>query len=173
MFDATETAAKTNYSAVKKIPEYLKFAHDNGLSDCGAVIVTDDPKTFFIFRAQLNESKLAFSTKVLAAEAVDALLSAHPEAPNWAPAQRSNSNFDVHIVDRDASQIAVSFQHLMACAGCDGTPAHNALQQASLYVLRLSNVPSGYLDLTKQSAGNEDGKYHLRGNAWTPIKLNL
>ncbi|WP_177932260.1 hypothetical protein [Klebsiella grimontii] len=173
LFDATDASAKTNYSAVKKIPEYLKFAHESGLSDCGSVIVTDDPKTFFIFRAQLNESKFAFSTKVLAAEAADALLSAHPEASNWAPAQRSNSNFNVHIVDRDASQIAVSFQHLMACTGCDGTPAHNALLQASLYVLRLSNVPAGYLDLTSQSAGNEDEKYNNRRNAWTPIKLDL
>ncbi|MFP3449932.1 hypothetical protein, partial [Pseudomonas sp. SIMBA_067] len=65
LFDATDAAAKTNYSAVKRIPEYLLFARENGLSDSGAVIVTDDPKTFFILRTQLYESKLQYSTQVL------------------------------------------------------------------------------------------------------------
>lgn len=173
LFDATDSAAKTNYSAVKRIPEYLFLARENGLSDSGAVIVTDDPKTFFIFRTQLYESKLEFASKVMAVEAEDVLLSAHPEAETWTPNQRSNSNFSVGIVDRDASQLALKFQELMAVAGNEDTPAHNALLQAFLYILRLSNMPAGYTDLTSASVDAEEGDYAHTRNAWTPVKLAL
>ncbi|MCC5827051.1 hypothetical protein [Alkalimonas sp.] len=174
LFDATDAAAKTNYSAVKRIPDYLLFARENGLSDSGAVIVTDDPATFFNFRKQLYESKLDFTTKVRVAEADDVLFSAYPVASNWTPAQRSNSNFSVKIVDRDASQLALKFQSLMASAGDEDTPAHKALLQAFLYVLRLSNMPAGYTDLTSSgSDAEDDDNYNHTRNAWTPIKLAL
>lgn len=175
LFDATDAAAQINYSAVKRIPEFLLLARENGLSDSGAVIVTDDPKTFFIFRTQLYESKLTFATKVMAAEAEagDVLLSPHPVAPDWTPTQRSNSNFSISIVDRDASQLALTFQRLAAHVGSEETPAHHALLQASLYVLRLSNMPAGYTDLTSASADAEEGDYSSSRNAWTPVKLAL
>lgn len=173
LFDATEAAAKKSHSAVKRIPEYLCLARENGLSNCGAVIVTDDPKTFFIFRKQLSEFKLAFETKVLAVEADNNLFSAHPMDPNWTPVQRSNLNFSVSIVDRDASQLALTFQKLMVSAASEETPVHHALQQAFLYVLRLSNMPAGYTDLTSSSADAEEGDYNSCRDAWTPVKLAL
>lgn len=173
LFDATDAAAKTNYSAVKRIPEYLLFARENGLSDSGAVIVTDDPKTFFILRTQLYESKLQYSTQVLVAEADDVLLSAHPVALDWAPTVRSNSSFCISIVDRDASQLALTFQRLMDFAGGEEALAHRALLQACLYVLRLSNMPAGYTDLTAVSADAKEGDYSSSRNAWTPVKLAL
>ncbi|MFP3670498.1 hypothetical protein SB717_36025, partial [Priestia sp. SIMBA_032] len=89
---ATQAATRTNYSAVKRIPDFLHFARANGFADTGAVIVTDDPKTFFVLRAHFSESKLTVATKVWAAEADDALMSALPVPPNWQPTQRSNSN---------------------------------------------------------------------------------
>ncbi|MCB2256674.1 hypothetical protein KTQ74_32655 [Pseudomonas chlororaphis] len=173
LLDATDAATHTNYSAVKRIPDFLLFARENGFSDTGAVIVTDDPKTFFILRAQLYESKLTFVTKVLAAEADEVLLSACPVAPDWQPAQRSNSNFSISIVDRDASQLALAFQRLTAFAGSDETPAHHALLQACMYVLRLSNMPAGYTDLTAASAEAGEDDYGSYRNAWTPVKLAL
>src|SRR6218665_3777975 len=96
---------RTNYVAAKRIPDFLAFAQENGFSDTGAGIVTDDPKTFFIMRAQLRDSKAAFTTKVWAAEAEEVLLSAHPVAGDWYPAQRSNPNFSVSIVDPDPSHL--------------------------------------------------------------------
>ncbi len=68
LIDATGGATRTNPTAVRKIPEFLVFAKENGLTDAGAVIVTDDPKTFFILRAKLGDAKLLFSTKAWAAE---------------------------------------------------------------------------------------------------------
>ncbi len=173
LLDATDAAMRTNYAAIKRIPDFLAFARENGFSDTGAVIVTDDPKTFFILRKQLRDSKLAFTMKVLAAEAEEVLLSAHPVAANWQPTQRSNSNFSVSIVDRDASQLALAFQRRAATVGNEENPAHQALLEACMYILRLSNMPAGYTDLTAASAEAGQGDFGSQQNAWTPVKLKL
>jgi len=173
LLDATQAATHTNYSAVKRIPDFLLFSRTNGFADTGAVIVTDDPKTFFVLRSQLHESKLTFSTKLWAAEADDVLMSAHPVVPDWRPAQRSNSNFNVSIVDRDASQLALAFQRLTASAGSYETPGHQALLRACIYILRLSNMPAGYTDLTAASSEAGDSDYVSQQNAWTPVKLAI
>lgn len=143
LLDATDAASRTSYAAVKRIPHFLSFARENGFSDAGAVIVTDDPKAFFHLQGQLRNSKVPFSTKVWAAEAEDVLLSAHPVAEDWYPTQRSNSNFSVNIVDRDASQLALKFQRLASSAGNEESPAVQALLQACMYVLRLSKHACG------------------------------
>jgi hypothetical protein len=173
LLDATDAARRTNYAAVKRIPDFLSFAQENGFSDTGALILTDDPKTFFIFRAQLRDAAGTFKTKVWAAESEEVLLSAHPVAVDWRPAQRSNSNFNVSIVDRDASQLALAFQRLTSGAGNDEGPADQALLEACMYVLRLSNMPAGYSDLTATSTEAGEGDYGSRQNAWTPVKLKL
>lgn len=173
LLDATDAARRTNYAAVKRIHDFLSFARENGISDTGAVIVTDDPKTFFILRAQLRDSVNTLSTRVWAAESEDVLLSAHPVAADWQPAQRSNSNFSVSIVDRDASQLALAFQRLTSAVGNEDSPAYQALLEACKYVLRLSNMPSGYADLTAASAESGEGDYGSQQNAWTPVKLKL
>ncbi len=173
LLDATHSTSQTNYSAVKRLPEFLQHARENGFAEAGAVIVTDDPKTYFILRAQLAEAKLTFSTKVWAAEAEDVLLSASPVAADWKPVVRSNANFSVSIVDRDASQAALAFQRLTASAGGEETPAHQALLQACMYILRLSNMPAGYTDLTAASSEAGGADYGSLQNAWTPVKLSL
>jgi hypothetical protein len=134
--------------------------------------VTDDPKTFFVLRARLHDSKAAFTAKVWTAEAEEVLLSAHPVATDWHPAQRSNSNFSVSIVDRDASQVALAFQRLTVAAGSEERPAYQALLEACMYILRLSNMPAGYTDLTAESAEAGEG-YNSQQNAWTPVRLKL
>ncbi len=173
LLDATQAAAHTNYSAVKRIPEFLVFAREHGLADTGSVIVTDDPKVFFILRKQLHDRHLTFSTKVWAAEADDGLLLANPVPLDWQPVQRSNSNFSVTIVDRDASQLALEFQRLTTSGGNQESPTYQALLQACMYILRLSNMPAGYTDLTAASAEAGEGDYNSQQNAWTPVKLAL
>lgn len=172
LLDATSSAMRTNYTAVNHAPSFLAFAKEHGLKDSGSVIVTDDPKMFFILRSQLHEARIPFETKVWAAEAEEVLLSPHPLEEDWQPTQRSNSNFSVNIVDRDAAELALSFQRLTATAGGEDTPAHQTLLEACIYILRLSNMPAGYSDLTAISA--EEGDSHIsQQNAWTPIKSRL
>ncbi len=173
LLDATDDARRTNHTAVKKIPDFLSFARAHGFSDTGAVIVTNDPKSFFVLRAKLYESGTKFTTRVWAAEADEVLFSAHPVADDWHPAQRSNSNFSVSIVDRDASQVALAFQRLASAVGNEESPAHQALLDACMYVLRLSNMPAGYTDLTAASAEAEGNDYDSHRNAWTPIGIKI
>lgn len=173
LLDATDAASRANYAAVKRIPDFLSFARENGFSDAGAVIVTDDPKTFFLLRSQLRGSVSTLLTKVWAAEAEEALLSAHPVVADWQPAQRSNSNFSVSIVDRDASQLALTFQRLTSAAGNEESPAYQALVETCMYVLRLSNMPAGYTDLTAASTEAGESDYGSQQNAWTPVRLKL
>lgn len=173
LLDATQAAARTNYTAVKRIPSFLAFARENGFRETGSVIVTDDPRSFFILRKQLHDLNLTFLTRVWAAEADDGLLSRTPVPGDWRPAQRSNSNFSVSIIDRDASQIALDFQRLTASAGNDESPAYQALLQACMYILRLSNMPAGYTDLTAISTEAGEGDYSSQKNAWTRVNLSL
>lgn len=173
LLDATEAAERTSYSAVRKIPEFLKYARDNGYQDTGSVIVTDDPKIFLVLRARLKELKLDQKNHIWAAEGDESILSSNPTLAGLNPNQRSNANFSVGIVDRDASQVALAFQRLAGEAGKEGHPAHSALMAACLYILRLSNMPAGYKDLTADAAENGGQDFSSQRNAWAPIKLTL
>lgn len=173
ILDATHAASLTNYSAVRRIPEFLALARENGLASSGAVVVTDEPKAFFALRAQLHEARMPFTTSVYAAEAEEPILSTAALPRDWKPALRSNSNFSVSIVDRDASQVALSFQKLAGEAGTEESPGHQALLQACMYMLRLSNMPAGYSDLTVASAEAGGIDYSSQQHAWTAVQLRI
>jgi hypothetical protein len=79
----------------------------------------------------------------------------------------------VSIVDRDAAQRALAFQKLADAVGRDDSSAHKALMDACLYVLRLSNMPAGYTDLTQATAELEQLDFVSQRNAWVPLKLAL
>jgi hypothetical protein len=171
LLDATTAAMHTNYAAVRRIPDLLKLSRENGSEALGALVLTDDPKTFFVLRAKLNELKLSVRTRVWAAETENSLLSPEPVSNEWQPELRSNANFSVSIVDRDASQVALSFQRLAQEAGNEETPAYKAMMNVCLYVLRLSNMPAGYSDLTSHAAEGGDGVFASQHNAWAPLRL--
>ena len=173
LLDATSAMDHTSYSAVKRIPDFLRYAYDNGYDSTGAVIVTDDPKTFFMLRARLNELKLSPKTKVWAAEADETILSTQPVPADWKPEQKSNANFSVGIVDRDASQVALAFQRLAQETGTEESTSYQALMAACLYVLRLSNMPAGYRDLTADAAESGGEDFGSQRNAWTPVLLGI
>ena len=173
LLDATTSAMQTNYAAVKRIPDFLEYARSNGLSEAGAVVVTDDPKTFSVLRAQLSSLRLPLKTFVSAAEADKVLLSPEPVGDDWKPEVRSNSNFNIDIVDRDASQLAMAFQRLASAGGGDEGPAHQAMIDACLYILRLSNMPAGYSDLTAAASEQDAPDFASQRNAWAPLSLRL
>ena len=173
LLDATQAAASTNYNAVKAIPALVKYARESGMSNVGSVIVTDDPKTFFSIRSQFGKHKIDHSTQIWAAEGEQMLLSPSPVGEGWTPAQRSNSNFSVHIVDHDASQVALLFQRLLGSVSDEASPAHTALMAAYSYVVRLSNMPAGYADLTAAATDGGAPDFGARLNAWTPVLLAL
>ena len=108
---------------MKRIPDFLRTAYDQGLAGTGAVIVTDDPKTFFVLRAKLAEGRFSFSQRVYAAESEEVVFAAIPLPADWKPALKSNSNFSVGIVDLQASSVAANGAineppTLLRCNGC-------------------------------------------------------
>jgi hypothetical protein len=173
LLDATSAAARSNYHAVKRIPDFLRSAYDQGLAGTGVVIVTDDPKTFFILRAKLGEGRFSFSQRVYPAESEEVLLASNPLTADWKPAQKSNSNFSVGIVDLQASSVAATFLRLAHEAGSEESAGHKALMEAGLYVLRLSNMPGGYCDLMQAATEGELDEYSLQRNAWTTVELGI
>jgi len=167
LLDATSTTERRYYNAVKKIPEFLRYAKDNGFSRSGAVVVTDDPKTFFLLRSRLDGLQLLPETHVWAAEADQPILSAVPLAQGWKPEQKSNANFTTTIVDRDASSVALRFQRL-AHTVAEDSPAHDALMAACMYVLWLSNMPVGYKDLGEDFTATGGETFSNQQSAWNP-----
>lgn len=173
LLDATSSANQRSYSVVRRIPDFLHYAMDNGYQDVGSVVITDDPKTFFVLRARLNELKLKPKIQVWAAEGDEAVLSTNAVPLDWKPEQRTNANFSVGIVDRDASQIALMFQRLAYEAGNEDSACHQAAMAACLYVLRLSNMPAGYKDLTAEATETGGEDFGSQRNAWVPVKFGL
>jgi len=173
ILNATSSADQANFRSVRRIPEFLKLVDESGYGKTGAVVITDDPKTFFFLRSRLAERKQVVKTKVWAAEGSQAFLSAEVMPTDWVPQQRSNVNFAVAIQDREASQVALTFQRLAEVPTGENSPARDAVMAACLYILRLSNLPSGYKDLTEESADQSGQEFGGERNAWTPIRLGI
>lgn len=173
LLDATSTTEDKDYNAVRKIPEFLRYARDNGFSRQGALIVTDDPKTFFILRARLAELNLAPQTQVWAAEAEHSILSTAVVSSGWRPEQKSNANFTATIVDRDASSVAMTFQRLAHDCAVEESPAYKALMAACTYVLWLSNLPVGYKDLGADFVETGGDTFANQASAWPPVEYNI
>lgn len=170
--DATQTGLSRDPALLKRIPEAIKLAGALISPRPGCLVVTDDPRAYFILRAQLRERKIEHLEHVWVAEGNEWLLSPGPQAADWAPAVRSNSNFSVGIVDRDAAELAGTLQRLAGEAGNEEHLGYQTLMNAFMYVMRLCNLPAGYSDLTALSA--EDARSQLRGtDAWLPIRLAI
>jgi hypothetical protein len=171
--DATSAADQSNFRAVKRIPEFLKTSREIGSSNTGALILTDDPKTFFTLRARLGELHLATTEVVIAAEADQPLMSSVALPSNWKPEQKSLSSFGVAVVDRDASAVAMAFYRLAAEFSGESVPGHDHLLEACRYILRLSNLPAGYRDLTQSTAEGELDAFASNRNAWATVEQAL
>lgn len=173
LLDATSSAAKSNQNAVRRIPEFLQASREHGLESSGAVVVTDDPRTFFVLRARLAELKLPFQETVWAVEADQALLSETPRNGDFKPELRSNANCRVGIVDRDATEVAAKFQRLATEVGSDDHPGNRLLTEAFLFILRLSNMPAGLCDLGAELAEREGDSFSASKFSWPSVVVEL
>jgi hypothetical protein len=173
LFDATAAADQRDRASVRRIAEFLKIAREARHGALGAMIVTDDPVAFFSLRARIQDSGIAFHTEVLPAESDQVLLSASPLPAQWRPEQKSNSKFTVGIVDREAATVALAFQNLAFDVGHEGAPGHEQLMDACAYIVRLSNLPAGYSDLTTEVASREVDEFSSNRLAWAAVEHAL
>lgn len=173
VLDATSSAERKDFRAVAQIVDFLFCARDTLSASAGAVILTDDPKTFFVLRSQLRERQCAVTEHVWAGEAEHPLLSPQPVPDDWTPEQRSNAMVHVTVVDRDASSLALTFQRLAKAAGNEESAGFQAMMAACHYIVRLSNMPAGYSDLTAASAEGEFGDFASQRNAWSTVEVAI
>lgn len=172
LLDATMAASNSNSDAVHRIPEFL-HACRKARASIGAVVVTDDPKTFLVMRARLLALRLDLHEHVWAAEAEHAVLAPDPKPDGWSPEQRSNSNCRVSIVDREAAVVASKFYALANEVGGDEHPGHHLLAEACLFVLRLSNLPAGITDLIAELAERAADEFSASQYSWARVATSL
>lgn len=173
LLDATMSASRTNPNAVRRIPDCLKDYLEAVPSGTGALIVTDDPRTFFGIRARLAENEIQFKEHVWAGEAEDALLSEAPAPDDWAPATRDNARCRIAIVDKEAGEVAARFHQLAESVGSDDHPGHRLLAEAFLFVLRLSNLPAGIKDLAAELEDLSGDDFGSTKYSWAGVVTNL
>jgi len=173
LFDATSSAQFKGYQPIKRIPQVLRHLSKDGTSATGSVIVTDDPATFFILKGRFHSEKIHYKQMIWPAECESIFLSENPSRSGFIPEERRDIPFKVSIVDRDASEIALKFlkvfRELTRDDGVDGQP----LLDATKYILRISNLPCGYKDLTDHAAESEDELFQNQRFAWSPVKEGL
>ena len=172
LFDATSSAQFKGYQPIKRIPQVLRHISKNGIPYTGSVIVTDDPATFFILKGRFHSDKIQHRRMVWAAEGESAFLSEHPCQLGFVPEERSGIPFKVSIIDRDASEIALNFLKIFRDLARDGVDGQ-ALLDATKYILKVSNLPCGYKDLTDHASESEEEIFQNQRFAWTPVKEGL
>lgn len=173
LLDATMAAARTNAHAVRRIPDVLKDYLEAQSSAAGALIISDDPRTFFVLRAGLSNLRIGIKEYVWAGEGEDALLSPDPVADDWAPAIRDNARCRIAIVDKEAGEIAARFHQLAVGVGGNDHPGHRLLMDAFLFILRLSNLPAGIKDLAAELEDHNGDAFANAKYSWPGIVTSL
>lgn len=173
LLDATAAAARTNQHAVRRIPDLVRAYLESRPAKPGTVIVTDDPRTFFGIRSRLCDMHVGAQEHVWAGEAEDPLLSLAPVADDWMPVPRDNARCKVAIVDKEASEIATRFFNLANEVGGDDHAGHQALIEAFLFLMRLSNLPAGIKDLAEELESYNGDSFANTKYSWPGVVTGL
>lgn len=177
LLDAIGSGDVIRQKAIARIPEFLKFVREQGYANTGALIVTDDLRTYFTLRARIADAGIDAKTRVFAAEAEEPFFSAQPKPIGWAPEQKGIPKFSVGIVDKDAASTAMAFHRLAQAAGGEDAGGHREMMEACLYLLRISGLPAGYSDLTEAIAAaiEETGVvgYADQRMSWANVELAI
>jgi hypothetical protein len=173
LLDATATAARTNQHAVRRIPDLVRTYLEGRPPKPGAVIVTDDPRSFFGIRSRLHDLHIGIQEHVWAGEAEDSILSATPVANDWTPVPRDNARCKVAIVDKEAGEIAARFFQLANEVGGDEHAGHQPLMEAFLFLLRLANLPAGIKDLAEELESFNGDSFANAKCSWPGVVAGL
>lgn len=172
--DATALASRANTQAVRRIPDLLKaYLEAASTPAAGAVIVTDDPRTYFAMRNRLGDLRIRFEDHIWAGESEDPLLSNDPMADDWVPETRDNARCRVSIVDKEAGEVAAKFHQIADDVGGDEHPGHKPLMDAFMFLLRLSNLPAGIRDLAEELHNLSDNDYSQGKFSWSCVVVGL
>jgi len=173
LLDATDDMQKTAFRTPQRIPDFLALALERLPGKPGAVVFTDDPATFFLLKKQLRDDLGSqLESHVFPAEVDVASLSCVPRPDSWVPVTRSLKHFQVEILDREASSVALRFLTAASELTLD-SDAQRSCQQAAYYLLRLANLPGGYRDLGEWLEEENRPQSMATRLSWVPYEAGL
>jgi len=170
LLDACRRSAVADPYGVRRLPEFLKHLYEDSGSTIGALIVTDEPTEYFVLRHRLEQAGLHPDAAVLAAESEpdEWLASAAAKSTDWRPANRSMINFSITILDQPAAILARRFGRIAEAVRDEGHRVEESFRLAQAFVMRVSHVPGGFMDL--HSAEAEERDYLSRDLEWNRIE---
>jgi hypothetical protein len=173
LLDARRAATKSDPGLVRRIPGFLKALRE-GAGEIGGLILTDDPTLYLVLRAGLARAEIAADSDVVAAEPAlpgEQLLSIVPRLDDWSPEQRATVNFSTYIIDKEAATLARKFGKFAEETRAEGEATEVLFRLAQGFLLRLSHLPGGTMDLASEDAGEHD--YLNKGLDWAPIEAQI
>jgi len=147
LIDATDELREKDPRLSKRIPDFIVTAKEALHDEPGALIVTDNPATFFILKKSLTDDlKLHVESHVIVNEFAGTGFSATPHPDDYVPHERSLRHYGFEILDREAAGVASKLLGL-AKTLADKPTAAEACNDAAYYILQLCHLPGGYRDL--------------------------
>jgi len=135
----------TDRNLIRLTPTVIEEIRQRWKHQPGILVVTDDPKTYYTLRKQLPEKSGSVTSEALIALDEEYGLSSTPKPVDWVPPAVTNKHYHVEIVDAEMAAAATRFWTI-AQDFPDESEAQRAVRSASAFLLRLANLPGGYLD---------------------------
>jgi hypothetical protein len=177
LLDATTRSLTADPASVRRIPNVLEDAREARGDGLGALIVTDDPTTYLVLRAEFKRAGLEVDSGVLAAEAAwpDALASPAPRPTDWVPPERDSTNFKLMILDSPAARLAQKFGAIADLVREQRPEVEELFRRAQGFIMKTSHLPGGFVDL--REPGGESPDYLSASLEWprveAPIRAQL
>ena len=150
LFDLTRAMQfRADRPLVRTVTDTLKELSEHWKAPYGIVIFTDDPKSFFTLRKLLTDKSrdrpLHAETLVTAPKGSSLVESPLPR--DWRPTQVSLRHFRISILDQETAEVALKFWSLSERME-PSSEAGAECRRTAAYLLRLANLPGGYMDFT-------------------------
>lgn len=175
LFDLTRAMQlRAERPLVRAATDLLKELTEIWKAPFGFMVVTDDPKAFFVVRKHLTEKQpsLPFQVQTVVTPPRGTGLSPSPLARDWQPAQVSLKHLRVCILDQEAVEVALRFWSLAEKMD-QGSDAAAECRKTAAYLLRLANLPGGYRDFTAWMTSQVFNDVVQRDMSWSACEYTL
>jgi hypothetical protein len=173
--DLTRAMSSLGRNLQRRVVDMLATAEETWPNSFGALLITDDPRTYFAVRKQLQDKlprKTGLVYEPLACLADDYGIASAPYAPDWVPTQVPLKHYPVVVLDQEAALEATRLWTLASDLPPE-SEAQQAARTAGAYVLRLAGLPGGYRDYIRwmELSGFTDSA--RLGGSWTEQEARL
>lgn len=144
LFDLTNEIARTcDRNLPQLLPTVLSELDEGLATRIGALIVTDDPKTFFTLRKRLRDERRELQEHALLSLDDDYGLARSRLPLEVALPHLSLRNFRAVVLDQETAAVAALFWQVATELARDSA-AWLCCRHAALFLLRLASLPAGY-----------------------------